>query len=323
MAKIVKMVFSYVLPILSITLSFQTLGTSAASTNYKSKRGYCIAAASVNSTTDQPNPTAVIPQPSTVWPGWSSGLKHLFVFGDSYSTTGFNVTGVQPAIGNPLGNPNPASVTSNGPNWVEFLTEVYNASTLLTYDFAFSGATVDEVLAPPYWSGVPSVRQQIQQEFLPGYAAHNATWNGWTGADSLFAFWIGINDIGEIYSKNNVTDYQAAIFNTYGSLLEQLYASGARNYLFINVPPIQRSPQTIDTSKTTNPNALSQDQSAIEMWNQRLIDLMNSFAANHTDVSTFLLDSYALFNSVLDNPAQYPQTAGYKNVTGYCPKYSK
>jgi hypothetical protein len=59
--------------------------------------------------------------------------KLTFHSGDSYTTPGFNDTGVQPSIGNPLGNPNyPGYTSSNGPNWVDFLTVKYNESQVLT-----------------------------------------------------------------------------------------------------------------------------------------------------------------------------------------------
>lgn len=42
-----------------------------------------------------------------------------FSFGDSYTTTGFNINGVQPAPGNPLGNPAYGQGTvAGGPNYV-------------------------------------------------------------------------------------------------------------------------------------------------------------------------------------------------------------
>ena len=52
------------------------------------------------------------------WPGWE-GIKYMVVFGDSYTTTGFNDTLAQPSRANPLGNPAyPGYTASNGPNWV-------------------------------------------------------------------------------------------------------------------------------------------------------------------------------------------------------------
>lgn len=56
------------------------------------------------------------PLPKKNWPGWA-GIKHMIIFGDSYTTTGFKVRGEQPSDMNPLGNPEwPGETSSNGPN---------------------------------------------------------------------------------------------------------------------------------------------------------------------------------------------------------------
>lgn len=69
------------------------------------------------------------------WPGFDK-ITHWFVFGDSYSATNFDFNGVQPSADNPLGNPAyPGTTTSNGPNYVDYLTTTYNKSLLLTYKY--------------------------------------------------------------------------------------------------------------------------------------------------------------------------------------------
>src|SRR5690242_18177297 len=95
---------------------------------------------------------------SSSWSGWSS-VKHFFVFGDSYTQTGFNPNSTQPSLSNPFGNPPyPGWTSSNGPNWVGFLTTTYNASKLLTYNLAYGGATVDSALVTPYAPTVLSLK---------------------------------------------------------------------------------------------------------------------------------------------------------------------
>jgi hypothetical protein len=166
---------------------------------------------------------------NTSWSGWSN-VKHLFVFGDSYTQTGFNVTSTPPSSSNPFGNPPyPGWTSSNGPNWVGFLTTTYNASTLLTYNMAYGGATVDSTLVTPYAPTVISMKDQVLTEFLPTYGSYPAS-APWTSESSLFAFFIGINDVGNSWWLNNNTLYDT-IFSTYASLLSDVYATGARNFL--------------------------------------------------------------------------------------------
>lgn len=120
------------------------------------------------------------------YPGWQN-IRRIFVFGDSYSTTGFNTSGPQPSVSNPLGNPPfPGYVSSNGPNWVDFLTLIYNKTFVKTINLAYGGATVDSALVAPYIPTVLSVKQQVEEEFLPLYARQSKGFE-WKGSDTLFA----------------------------------------------------------------------------------------------------------------------------------------
>lgn len=168
---------------------------------------------------------------------WSSG--------DSYTTTGFNYTLLPyPSASNPLGNPPyPGYNSANGPNWVGVLTTKYNASLLQTYNLAYGGATVDGDLVTPYKPEVLSLKQQVQDEFVPGYVKGKAPGAPkWQANDSIFAFWIGINDVGNSYwnGPNATAELNKKIFTVYGDLVETLHASGARNFVFVNVPPVDR-----------------------------------------------------------------------------------
>lgn len=67
----------------------------------------------------------------------------------------------------------------------------------LTYNYAYGGATIDASLVTPYEPTVLSMTDQVNQ-FLNSVANKPAT-APWTSADSMFSFWIGINDIGNSY----------------------------------------------------------------------------------------------------------------------------
>ena len=68
----------------------------------------------------------------------------MIVFGDSYTSTGFSLQGAGPSAANPMGNPDyPGFTSSNGPNWIDFLTTTYNATFVKTINLAVGGATVD------------------------------------------------------------------------------------------------------------------------------------------------------------------------------------
>jgi len=249
------------------------------------------------------------------WPGWS-GIKHAFIFGDSYTTTTFNVTGEQPTATNPLGNPPyPGWTASNGPNWVDYLTVKYNESLVLTYNLAYGGATINSALVAPYLPTVSSVAEQIENEWFPAYASKPTT-APWSSADTLFAIFDGINDVGNSYWKDTAT-LNTAIFAVYRGIVDELYYAGARNFLFINVPPVNRSPLMLAQSTASQ----ASEKADLAVWNGMVVSMAKAVKNAFPDTNIFTVDSNSLFTEVLDNPASFPQTAHYKNTTAYCVAY--
>lgn len=199
----------------------------------------------------------------------------------------------------------------------------YNESLIETINLAYGGATVDSSLAKPYLPTVLSLQQQVQDEFLPLYTGSSpkVTWNPDT---TLFALWFGINDIGNTYSITSPNDYvstYATIISRYAQQVQDLFNAGARHYLFINVPPVQRSPLT----KAQGYNATTLESAAIDIFNVQLGNMVEtlrqnaSIAGETVTVTTF--DAYSLFTSVLENPDVSTFTSGYQNITTYCPAY--
>lgn len=279
-----------------------------------SNKALVAAALSLTSVT-QAMPSRPSQKATCYWPGWA-GIKHMFIFGDSYTQTGFNdTTGPQPTPGNPLGNPAyPGYTSSNGPNWIDFLTTTYNKTVVETVNLAYGGATVDGDLVAPYEPQVLSVKQQVQQEYLPVYASKKTL--PWSSSDTLFGVFIGINDVGNSYYLNNAT-LNTAIFKVYSGLVDSLYKTGARNFLFLNVPPVDRSP--LITAQGASAEA--SEKADIADFNSRIVALGKNLTKTYADAKVFQFDTNAIFTKVLNNPASYPQTAAYKNTTGYCPSY--
>ncbi|MCJ1360586.1 MAG: hypothetical protein MMC33_010594 [Icmadophila ericetorum] len=248
------------------------------------------------------------------WHGWK-GVQKYFVFGDSYTTTGFNITMAQPSSSVPLGNPAyPGYTSSNGPNYVDYLTTQYNQSLVETYNLAYGGATVDSDLVAQYLPTVLDFRQQVNTEFFPYYVDKPAA--KWTSSNSLFSAFFGINDVGNSYSAQNAT-LNTAIFKVYASLIDELYHAGARNFLFLNVPPVNLSPGTSEQGAA----AQALEAADIADFNDRLAQMAYNLQYTYVDTTVFQFDTSRVFNQVLTNPASYPQTAGYKNTTDYCVAY--
>ena len=254
--------------------------------------------------------------PTNYWPGWAD-ISHMIVFGDSYTTTGFNDTLAQPSEANPLGNPAyPGYTATNGPNWVDFLTTTYNQTFLETINLAYGGATVDAALVKQYLPTVLSMKQQIQDEYLPMYANHPSYFD-WQANDTLFAIFIGINDIGNAYGEANSSLVLDLDIQEYAGLVDQLYQSGARNFLFLNVPPVNRSPLTVGQGAA----AQSTEAAVIAAWNANVTALAGNLSSTYSDAFTSVFDTNAVFTQVLDDPCSHPETCPYKNTTDYCEYY--
>jgi lysophospholipase L1-like esterase len=65
---------------------------------------------------------------------------------------------------------------------------------------------------------------------------------------TLVAVWIGINDIGDsakyTFPRNNTNNFEefySAIISTEFQALETLWEAGYTNYLFMNLPPLERT----------------------------------------------------------------------------------
>jgi phospholipase/lecithinase/hemolysin len=263
---------------------------------------------------------------SSSWPGWD-GIDSIFVFGDSYSRTGFDASGDQPNPSNPFGNPRyPGPTSSNGENWIQFLATKHNESFVKAYNFAFGGATVDSELVKPFLPSVLSMKQQVEEEFLPRYPQNSShiidydhsssTSPSWTSKTALFAMWIGINDVDISFQQNNAS-LHAAIFHVYSNLVQQLYTAGARNFLFMNVPPLERYPRTL-----AKPSPVQKlEKTAVDDFNCRVSGLVHDLTAQYTGVTVKQFDVHRIFSQVIDAPNTFEETKAYKNVTKWCPLY--
>ncbi|KAF8320237.1 hypothetical protein F5887DRAFT_1117929 [Amanita rubescens] len=97
--------------------------------------------------------------------------------------------------------------------------------------------------------------------------------------------------------------------NAYFELVEKLSQVGARNYLFINVPPMERSPLFLALPASNQ----SREKAFINVYNSRLKTRIDWFSGNHSDVQLWEWDAHAAFTRILDNPTAY----GFKDATSY------
>jgi phospholipase/lecithinase/hemolysin len=165
---------------------------------------------------------------------------------------------------------------------------------------------------------VASLEQQVDDKFVPYYgtATNPTAATPWKSTDSLFGVFIGINDLGTTF-RLEISTINSKIFAEYQGLMETLFYAGARNFLFLNIPPIERSPRRIAQGAA----AQALLKTDITQYNTMVAILEKTLKRQHPEVNIFKVDANAIFTKVLDNTSSYPQTSLYKNTTAYCDEY--
>lgn len=236
--------------------------------------------------------------------------EFMFVFGDSYTTTGFNISaGVD--------SPDPGFVSSNGPNWVQAVRNTFNVAGTTIFDLASGGATTDAALVTPFEPTVLSFVDQVAQ--FDSILASKPAGAEWSSDNSLFAIMIGINDVGNSWSWTNVTQsgFHMTLLDRYFGLVEDLFSHGARSFLFINVPAIDRAPLFVNDAQGVG--ATAQIRNSLADYNLQFANRVAQFKSAHSaDLDqVVLVDSNRLFNTLLDNAS----VLGFVNSTGFCAAY--
>ncbi|KAL2174104.1 carbohydrate esterase family 16 protein [Thermothelomyces heterothallicus CBS 202.75] len=227
--------------------------------------------------------------------------KYLITFGDSYSQTGFDVTGTKPSASNPLGNPPlPGWTASGGLNWVGFLVSEFNTSTTLSYNFAYGGATTNATIVPPYQPTVLSFIDQVAQ--FSGSIASKPDYAPWNADNALFSVWIGVNDVGNVWWDPNYDSLLEEIMASYFGQLQILYDAGARNFVLLSVPPIQRTPAVLLNNSPENQKA---EALAVDKYNEALAANLEAFTDKNSGITARIVDTGVPFNTALDNPTDY------------------
>ena len=177
---------------------------------------------------------------------------------------------------------------------------------------AYSGAVVDSDIIR---NNNNDLVRQVQEKFLPNYKRDKA----FHASTSLFAIFMGINDVktGDLYNKPDTLD---KIFKTYSAEIAALYKAGARNFLLLTLPPLERCPRV---TKSDDATRIPRVAKAVSEWNKRVRSLQSSIQKNYSKSTVFVYDTYHLMNNVINKPSSYSETKIYKDTRGYCSAYAK
>ncbi|KAG9721691.1 carbohydrate esterase family 16 protein, partial [Aureobasidium melanogenum] len=249
--------------------------------------------------------------------------KYMIAFGDSYTyvqgTAGrqnssfigdhFDFSFTQDELLNNKIVQNQTATAEGGPNWVEYLTgcglkpgltSPLSCKTQL-WDFAFGGADISTKYTPRHHNYTVMLEEQVQQ-FLT-YAQPTLS-NFIDPSKTLVAFWIGINDIDDSakYTVDFAAFYDMLITTLFASV-QNVYDTGYRNFLFMNLPPLDRTPGNV-LKTTPLPNT-----TMINWWDSTLTSHIQAFRKQNPEANAFGFDANGFLNGILDSPDKY----GIKN----------
>jgi len=232
---------------------------------------------------------------SSLTPAFGASVDQIVAFGDSLSDTG-NVTiatagqfpGDNYASGRFTDGPNTTPATS-GPFglWVDQLSVrlgVPDPQPFLALgggtDYAFASATTGS-------NGLYNITDQVNTYLLTHPTGASST--------ALYTIWGGSNDL-----FNGTSGGKAAADALYGNI-QSLAASGGRNFLWLDIPPLGNTPLG-----SVNAAALNTQVAAFNAEWSTDIGLLQS-----QGISVIGVDVFNLFTTIAANPS----ASGFTNVT--------
>jgi phospholipase/lecithinase/hemolysin len=205
---------------------------------------------------------------------------------------------------------------SNGPNWVDYLTDklevnptpftqvLGGVSPTQGINFAYGGATTTDdntILPAPL---LPGLQQQI------GWFTSLIPPNTTADAKALYILWAGANDYlpTESLTFKPFTTADTTLANLTGAVTT-LAGVGAKNILVVNLPSLGKVPKVLGTDDSQRLNDLTGEH------NLGLAQNLDSLRQNlGPTVNLLSLDINTVFEQIVANPGQF----NYKNASAPC-----
>ena len=241
------------------------------------------------------------------FPAKASSIDGIYAFGDSLTDVG-NIYAA--TAGATPGAPYVNGQFTNGNVWVQDLASALGLAPLTpsllggtdyAYGTAESGVTAFNTSAPD--TDLTGATGQVAQ-----YQATHAT----ADPNALYVIWIGSNDLSDILAGQLPSQYggdiSAVVGNIY-SAVTTLAGMGAENFLILTVPDLGEIPEVLAGGAAESAGASFLSSS----FDTALTNGIPGLAAADS-VHISVLDTYALLDSIVANPASY----GFTNVTQPC-----
>ncbi|CAG8519000.1 21392_t:CDS:2 [Dentiscutata erythropus] len=215
---------------------------------------------------------------------------NIVAFGDSLTDNGNQWRATDGAMP-------PVNLWSNGLIWVDLVESILDAKLI---DKAFGGATTNKSLISQCFfnnTNVPSVQEQVEN-ILPNVS--------YFPPQTTFAIWTGFCDYKMIFERNLTITSEDIISSIHNSII-LLTSTGARKFLLLNMPPINRAPLYTNYTNITILQHLIETHNIL--LNQTIIDMRKE-----RRIQAGVFDVWGLIEYFIQNPQQY----GFSNVVDSC-----
>ena len=224
-------------------------------------------------------------------------LNKIVVFGDSLSDNGNLYEYMKQEL--PMSPPYFKGRFTNGPVWVELLTDMYypqKHSQAHLLDYAFGGAGIsanvedDEVLF--------TLRREVDSYFL----SHDDK----ADDSSLYVIWIGANNYLSV-PEDQDAEVNLVISNIQHEV-DRLLKKGAKHFLIVSVPDLGKTPIAKDF------DAVDVLTSVCKKHNDTLKQVVADMKRDNPSVQWFYFDVNEIFNDMTNFPSEY----GITNTVDTC-----
>ena len=222
---------------------------------------------------------------------------------------------------------------SNGALWLEYVATELQLSPVLRTDLAISPSTTDpadginfafggalssdnnltDADLPALADNLSGLQEQVEEFSMIADALPN-TQNSLNvisaGANDYFAALTSPESLGDL----PIEQLPNVVTGNIISGLEQLNAVGAKDFIVMNLPPLEDTPFANFLDQQSEADVSSTIGQLTALHNQQLSQKIGEFSDRNPDTNVILLDANALFNEAADNPEVF----GFNNTTESC-----
>jgi len=210
-------------------------------------------------------------------------ITNLIVFGDSHSSVSVNFNDMS---------------YRNNTIWKKWPLHLINIHKATLWNYAISRSSIVVKNLKNRYNGEINDFQNQYNIFMNNMSIGKRFNKNWNSTSTLFAVWIGANDVKRIKEKyERLTKLQKVYFK----ILENLYNAGARNFLLINILPLEKA-----AAYYYHPDQLNiYLKKNVFNFNKYLIENSKKFFSKFSDINLFYYDINKKLTNIIDNCNKY------------------